>query len=316
MAEHQQNIRLSDEELRSGGLPRLGATRRSTLPQEIVRQLVALIEQGHFVPGSKLPTERQLMERLQVSRSAVREAMQALVAMRLVDIRPGRGAVLLPLPVWLAGSSPSGAHGTLLETIHDLYDFRLVAEVGVAALVIERATPEDIERLDQTLARHEEASATGNLDSIGAADLSFHCALAAAAHSPTALTVISALVQQLLALDRELQKLVSSADGRGIPAMVVGRPEHRTICACVRARDADGAGRAVRDHLWHAVRDIDEFWDALNASAVTVPNKQGPTKVAAPRPLTDPAEALAGPPLVDDASRPDDPDTRSLLSMP
>ncbi|MDD2422403.1 MAG: GntR family transcriptional regulator, partial [Heliobacteriaceae bacterium] len=59
--------------------------------EEIVEQLRALIAKGNLMPGDKLPSERELSERLGVSRASVREALTALEVMGILDVRPGDG---------------------------------------------------------------------------------------------------------------------------------------------------------------------------------------------------------------------------------
>jgi len=64
---------------------------RSTLVQSVTARLVSLIADGTIKPGEKLPSERQLADKLQVGRSTMREALQSLALMNLIDIQPGRG---------------------------------------------------------------------------------------------------------------------------------------------------------------------------------------------------------------------------------
>jgi molybdopterin/thiamine biosynthesis adenylyltransferase/DNA-binding transcriptional regulator YhcF (GntR family) len=64
---------------------------RSTLVQSVAARLVSLIAKGTFKPGDKLPSERQLAKKLQVGRSTIREALQSLALVNLVDMQPGRG---------------------------------------------------------------------------------------------------------------------------------------------------------------------------------------------------------------------------------
>jgi len=64
---------------------------RSTLVRSVIARLVSLIAKGTFKPGDRLPSERQLGRQLEVGRSTIREALQSLALMNLVDIQPGRG---------------------------------------------------------------------------------------------------------------------------------------------------------------------------------------------------------------------------------
>jgi len=64
---------------------------RSTLVRSVAARLVSLIVKGTFKPGDRLPSERQLARKLQVGRSTIREALQSLALVNLVDMQPGRG---------------------------------------------------------------------------------------------------------------------------------------------------------------------------------------------------------------------------------
>jgi molybdopterin/thiamine biosynthesis adenylyltransferase/DNA-binding transcriptional regulator YhcF (GntR family) len=72
---------------------------RSTLVRSVVTKLVSLIAKGTFKPGDRLPSERQLSRKLQVGRSTIREALQSLALMNLIDIRPGRGTFVKEIDV-------------------------------------------------------------------------------------------------------------------------------------------------------------------------------------------------------------------------
>ncbi|HID63974.1 MAG TPA: GntR family transcriptional regulator [Anaerolineae bacterium] len=72
---------------------------RSTLVRSVAARLVSLIVKGTFKPGDRLPSERQLARKLQVGRSTIREALQSLALMNLVDIQPGRGTFVKEIDV-------------------------------------------------------------------------------------------------------------------------------------------------------------------------------------------------------------------------
>jgi adenylyltransferase/sulfurtransferase len=71
---------------------------RNTLVRSVTARLVALIvKSGTFKPGDQLPAERELADKLQVGRSTIREALQSVAMMNLIDIQPGRGTFVKPL---------------------------------------------------------------------------------------------------------------------------------------------------------------------------------------------------------------------------
>ena len=69
---------------------------KTTVPNEIVEQMISMVRSGSLKPGEKLPSERQLAENLTVGRSSVREAMKALEALRLIH-RTNEGTIILSL---------------------------------------------------------------------------------------------------------------------------------------------------------------------------------------------------------------------------
>jgi GntR family transcriptional repressor for pyruvate dehydrogenase complex len=73
--------------------PLMSFPNRASLTEEVAQHILSLIGSGKIQPGEKLPSERKLSQDLSVSRSSVREALQALAMMRLIEIRAGRGGV-------------------------------------------------------------------------------------------------------------------------------------------------------------------------------------------------------------------------------
>ena len=72
---------------------------RSTLVRSVIARLVSLIAKGTFKPGDRLPSERKLAQKMEVGRSTMREAMQSLALMNLIDIQPGRGTFVKEIDV-------------------------------------------------------------------------------------------------------------------------------------------------------------------------------------------------------------------------
>ena len=68
--------------------------KKLTVAETIVNQVKERILEGQLIPGQKLPSERELAEQLSVGRSSVREATSAMVALGIVEIRPGEGVFI------------------------------------------------------------------------------------------------------------------------------------------------------------------------------------------------------------------------------
>src|SRR3989449_9053225 len=117
----------------------------SKVYEQIAEQIETLILSGELRNGDRLPTEREMAEQFQASRTAVREAMKALAQKGLVDMRPGRGTIVID------GTSQAMRHSLGLMMMvgqagnsANLVEVREIIEPGIAALAAVRATEEEI----------------------------------------------------------------------------------------------------------------------------------------------------------------------------
>src|SRR2546426_9746 len=113
--------------------------------EKIAEQIEKRILGGELRSGDRLPTERELSEQFHVSRTAVREAMKTLAQRGLVDMRPGRGTIVID------GTSQAMRHsmGLMMKvgqagSSESLVEVREIIEPEIAALAAVRATDEQI----------------------------------------------------------------------------------------------------------------------------------------------------------------------------
>jgi len=214
-------------------------TARRNLSHAIADDLRADIEAGRYQPGDRLPTERGLMERFGVGRSAVREAVQSMVAMGILDVRPGVGAIVIGVGAQeaLDGEMISA----LLEdkAIDDLYDFRELLESEAAARAAVRATPAEVALIDAAFERIRTAVEAGQ--SSYQADVDFHRAVVAASENVIYLQVLDTIADLLTTL-RHQTALVPGAAKRAVV-------QHEAICRAIANRDPEAARRASVEHI-------------------------------------------------------------------
>ncbi len=148
--------------------------------EEIVQQLRGLILRGEYAVGDKLPPERKLAEELGVNRASLREAIKSLEHMGLVKTRQGDGTRVLDFwqtaGVELVSHLISGEGAPNLEIIVDVLEFRRWFGREVARLAAERASPEDVKRLE-TLA-DQAGDPQLELDELLKLDFEFYVAMA------------------------------------------------------------------------------------------------------------------------------------------
>jgi len=201
-----------------------------------------LIETGDLHPGDRLPGERELARALGVSRPTVRSGLKALEAMGVVLSRRGSGTFIADGPPDL-GREPLG----LLAALHgftpdEMFQARLVLEVGVAGLAAEHASAEHLATTAEELT--EMFAAIGDPRAFLRHDVHFHRALAAGCGN----RVLAALVEMVAAQFYELRRQ-TVARARNLRESA---EMHRRIFRAVRGRNPEAAREAMTEHLLRA----------------------------------------------------------------
>jgi GntR family transcriptional regulator, transcriptional repressor for pyruvate dehydrogenase complex len=224
---------------------RLGLERvsRPRLYEQLVEQILAYIESAGLVPGDLLPAERDLAERLGVSRATLAQALVALEVLGVIDVQHGTGAVLARRPSVASVIKGLREHRSRLP---EIVEARSTLEVKLAALAAERRSEEDLAAIDAALESMAAEIGAGERGAHG--DELFHQAVTGAAHS--------AVLAQLMAVIAEMI-LETRIESLGQP----GRPDqslasHRTIADAIRAQDTAGAAAAMLAHI-NLVSDLE-----------------------------------------------------------
>jgi len=220
---------------------------KSRMPEAADEQIKELILSQKKEPGSKLPSERELVSQLQISRTSVREALRVLEIMGLVEVKPGKGTyvkglngdLFSPLPIWLA---------THKETLHNQFEARLILEPAGAELAALRATPDDIQKLKEAWTIFKQKLAANDIVGLIIADIRFHSLIGAATGNKTIEMLTDTITRFLF-------------DGWKATLRVEGRPqktvlEHNKILQAIISKDAKAAKRAMSAHLENAVRNL------------------------------------------------------------
>jgi GntR family transcriptional regulator, transcriptional repressor for pyruvate dehydrogenase complex len=218
--------------------------RRSPLYEEVVERLRTFIDVQQLRPGDRLLSERELAQRLGVSRTSVRQAMTALKVAGLVEIRHGDGVFLLRSPEDVV---PSLAQGLLdsHEKLPAVMEVREALEAQTARLAARRRTDEDLHEMRQALTEMSALVDAG--EEAAAADRHFHGAIAAASHNE----FLAGVMDQLADLFEQTRRASLSRPGRPPRSLMA----HDAILHAIEAQDEDAAAQAMRDHL-QVVADI------------------------------------------------------------
>lgn len=236
----------------SAALTPLAREPRPSTGNLVARRLLDVLLSGEFAVGDRLPPERELAAALQVGRSAVREATQALAMLGLVEVRQGagtyvRGTTSDLLPKTLEWGLLLGDKGT-----RDLVETRICIEVEVARLAAERCSAEELAHLESLVAQMR-ARVDDGAQTLVELGLAFHLALAQAAHNQVLVGLLENLSELLRAWTHRLR-----TGGTGPASMSVRIEQHEAVLAACRRRDPDAAGAAMRAHLRSSLERLEE----------------------------------------------------------
>jgi DNA-binding FadR family transcriptional regulator len=226
----------------AGDVDMFKAVSLNRVSQAIVDQVKLLLRQGRLKPGDRLPSERELCERFGVSRVTVREALRVLEAGGLIEIRVGaRGGAFVTTPTSRqVGEGLADLLNLSPLTAPDVTEARQVFELGIVALVVERATAEDVAALREMVRMHREALERGEYAMSMSAE--FHVRVAACTHNPAIEMLVQSFHGPLLMSLLEAQVVAPLMGHRGTE-------EHEAFIDAIEARDVARAEAIMRAHL-------------------------------------------------------------------
>lgn len=144
----------------------------SSLVDRVEANLVDLLQQRKLQVGDVIPKEIELAKTLGVSRTVVREALSRLRMMGLIESRKKKGAVITSPDLFGILGKSMKPHILDQATLKEIFEIRLVLEIGMADFIFHRITPQDIEQLKE-IVRNEPPATEHHLFNIGH-EISFH----------------------------------------------------------------------------------------------------------------------------------------------
>ncbi|WP_154792414.1 FadR/GntR family transcriptional regulator [Occultella kanbiaonis] len=233
-----------------------GDGRRGSRTDHVVTGIARLIIDGDLAAGDRLPVEKDLAARFDVSRGSLREAVRALAALGVVESRQGDGTYVTSLdpallvgPLGLAVDLQAAGHGAHIHSVRRLLE---VEAAGLAATQGLASTPERSDAVDaiEAAAAMLAEVPPGGLDRAAflELDLAFHRAIGAASGNP----VLAALIEALAGRTAR-HRLLRSATEAGVEHRT--QAEHEAILSAVTAGDPERARVRMAAHLL-AVEDF------------------------------------------------------------
>ena len=203
---------------------------------------------GELRPMDPLPTERELAQQFNVSRTAVREAIKALEQAGLVNVHHGRGVIVAAASQARVADSIARFLRVEKSPMWALVELRTILEKEIAALAAQRRTDDDLAQLDALVKRMGEL--VGSPTEYVETDLEFHRALVASAHNPLFEIVLDPFRSELRR-SRDIGATVPNAPARSIVM-------HRRILEAVRAGDSAVARDETQAHFQQLIEFLSE----------------------------------------------------------
>jgi GntR family transcriptional regulator, transcriptional repressor for pyruvate dehydrogenase complex len=209
--------------------------------QAVVNRILDLVRTGMLCAGDRLPSERELIDILNISRPSLREALRALSMLGVVDTRHGGGAfitnleartLLAPLDFFLSLSK---------SNLADAFESRRIVEIEIVRKAALNATSADVDALEGMLAAHEKVLS----DPVGfrILDSRFHARLSEIARN----VVLERIAYGLYNMGLDIRRRATE----DVALIRRSLGEHTTIVRAISTKDSEAAAKAMAAHLDH-----------------------------------------------------------------
>jgi len=216
------------------------------LYESAIEQIMDSIKRSELKPGDKLPPERELAEKLSISRNSLREAFRVLESRGLIKSKAGGGRYIREI----RKNGYSNTENIILSleksSILELLEAREIFEVKIAKIAAQRATIEDAELIEQVLNKtNEEEELKDGKET--ESDTEFHLAIARASHNFVFINIIRLHLDLLKGTREKTQKIPGRREEQW--------REHQAILQAIKEHDTKKAGEAMLKHLRN-VREV------------------------------------------------------------
>lgn len=225
---------------------------RESVSSSIMNMVINYLLSKELKPGDKLPTESEFTQKLGVGRNSVREAIKMLSSFGIIEIKRGLGT-------FIAKSMSASMMNPLILSLvfeqgssRELFELRLLIETGAAELVIEKASDEDIEKLEETNRKLREAveSKTDDSRKLLDLDINFHHTLLEITKNPLLAKIGKAIYILFFTSIEKTVKLDPMS----------GYKNHQLVIDAIKKRDKELVRKTMNESLsfWMAIIDSEK----------------------------------------------------------
>lgn len=222
-----------------------GTIHREAISSQITERVLSLIRERQLSPGDKLPPERELALMLGVSRATLRESLRSLAMMNVLELRHGSGTYVTSLEPQLLVENFDLVFSLNDNSFLELVEARQVIEPGATALAARRITDEQVQILEQVIARSWECLET-NPAGFPALDIEFHARAAQFSGNALLMRIMQAITQMSIASSQR----TAVDEGMVSPERVERAIRmHEGILEALKQRDPELARSRMLAHL-------------------------------------------------------------------
>ncbi|MER6945919.1 FCD domain-containing protein [Nonomuraea sp. NPDC000554] len=215
-------------------------------------RILEYIVREELQPGARLPTEKDLADAIQMSRTVVREAVKILSALKRLSVQKGRGIYVAEPEGALWRESFAQFLPADLGQVDQMFEFRRHIEAATSRLAAQRAVPAQVKALREAAQLSAEAAARNDIEGFTQADELFHGQVGAAASN----MFLSATVGSVQRLQRQVSIIGLAGVAGG--SLVVAAEQHLAIAQAIASGDEEQAVALMAEHIDMTMRQFQQ----------------------------------------------------------
>lgn len=216
--------------------------KRENVSEQVFKQLKQQLLSGEWKTGDKIPSENELTAAFGVSRVTVRQALQKLLAMGLIETRAGEGSFVKELTPGIYMKDMIPFVYLNKNAINEVMQFRLLMETSVAGIAAEKITAEEIKKLEECYEGMKEN--IHDVKGFSKYDVAFHIQIGEVTGNSLIIQMYNILYDLLMASVVEITDDV----GTGI-----GLEYHDLIIKTMKDHDVENAKKIMKEHVQEAI---------------------------------------------------------------
>lgn len=232
------------------------------LSDQVAARIMTMIADGNLSPGDRLPGERQLAEKMGVSRVSVRAALQSLKAQGFLEAVQGGGTRILAAVADM--TAPLAELARIREqNLHDLAEIRSLLEVWAARRAAERATDEQIQELSVALEKQGQQKGSSALNDRASREFNFHYMVAKASGSTVYMHIMDVIRDIIISsVEFHQYELFQEPAEDGLALA-----QHKEVLKAIKSKDGLAAKDAMRSHLNWVLDSYESERERLNSES-------------------------------------------------